>query len=238
MPYMKMTAKKSTGGRASRVELSAPVDVSNDGQSRSQSMDVYDVVEHNDYCIVCRDGSVDTDLLFCCEECPRVTCGKCLDVPQHFREAVAGDDVTFTCICCHIAMQQKNGPPHKPYFGFYKNGQPVLPKFVPILATLEISQRAQISSTPVLFIHLKLVDCDTACSPFVLAYNFLRPYFPRGGIEFQEVEFDVGTSVNTASYVRTAGKILRGVMKRGPWERLVIGITNHTDDESGDPFAG
>lgn len=122
--------------------------------------------------------------------------------------------------------------------GFYKHGRPVLPKFLPILATLEISQRAQISSASVVFVHLKLVDCDTTGSPFLLAHNFYRPYFPQGGIEFCEVEFDVATGAKSAIYQRTAAKHIRELLNQRSWARVVVGITNHTDNETGDPFAG
>jgi hypothetical protein len=122
--------------------------------------------------------------------------------------------------------------------GFYKHGRPVFPKFLPILATLEISQRAQISSASVLFVHLKLVDCDTTGSPFHLAHDFYRPYFPLGGIEFCEMEFDVATGAKSTMYQRTAAKHIRELLNQRSWARLVVGITNHTDNETGDPFAG
>ncbi|KAG2355383.1 hypothetical protein BDR07DRAFT_1381574 [Suillus spraguei] len=123
-------------------------------------------------------------------------------------------------------------------FGFYKNGRPVLSKFLPIAATLEVSQRAQISSASVLFLHLKLVNCDTSGGSFELAYKFLKPYFPRGGIKFVEVAFDVATGEKAAGYKNCGRKTALELMKQRTWARVVIAITNHTDNVTGDPFAG
>ncbi|KAG2084906.1 hypothetical protein BD769DRAFT_1681914 [Suillus cothurnatus] len=231
-----MTAKKSNGGTAPRIKLRLPVDKSR--SMPTERMEVCDAFQHNEYCIVCRDGSVEADTLFCCNQCPRVTCLNCMAIPRDLLSMIMDDDVTFVCLCCHLAEQRKDGVQNGPYFGFYKHGRPVLPKFLPILATLEISQRAQISSASVVFVHLKLVDCDTTGSPFLLAHNFYRPYFPQGGIEFCEVEFDVATGAKSAIYQRTAAKHIRELLNQRSWARVVVGITNHTDNETGDPFAG
>lgn len=82
------------------------------------------------------------------------------------------------------------------------------------------------------------MGCETAGCPFSLAHEFLQPYFPRGRIEFREVEFDIATDTKATAYNRSCNKLLRDLLKQGRWERVVIGITNHTDNENGDPFAG
>ncbi|KAG2355372.1 hypothetical protein BDR07DRAFT_1493291 [Suillus spraguei] len=235
MPATKMTAKKSNGGTAPRVTLKLPVD---DSQSVEDDIMVSDEFEHNEArSKIFIYGSVGADSLFCCNECPRVTCLKCMDVPEAFRTAISVADVTFKCICCHI-QQQEDRDERQPYFGFYKNGRPVLSKFLPIAATLEVSQRAQISSASVLFLHLKLVNCDTSGGSFELAYKFLKPYFPRGGIKFVEVAFDVATGEKAAGYKNCGRKTALELMKQRTWARVVIAITNHTDNVTGDPFAG
>ncbi|KAG2335982.1 hypothetical protein BDR05DRAFT_1006279 [Suillus weaverae] len=236
MPPTKMTARKSNGGTAPRVKLGFPVEDSS--LVPDEVMDACDGFQHNDFCIVCRDGSTEPNSLICCSTCPRVTCLKCMDIPRRFQQAILGQDVTFNCIVCHMVEQQQVEQRHEPYFGFYKGGRPVLDKFLPILATLEVSLRAQISSATALFIHLALVDNDTTGGPFNLAYKFLKPYFPRGGIAYHEVTFDIATVSKATSYQEQVNKLVHALLKQRPWSRVVIGITNHTDNETGDPFAG
>ncbi|KAG1823146.1 hypothetical protein EV424DRAFT_1346477 [Suillus variegatus] len=83
-----------------------------------------------------------------------MTYTKCLDISGNFKHMIVGKDVMFICICCHLMKQYKNGLSLL-YFSFYRDDQAVLPRFLLILATLEISQYAEISLAFVLFIHLK-----------------------------------------------------------------------------------
>ncbi|KAG1847739.1 hypothetical protein C8R48DRAFT_779080 [Suillus tomentosus] len=82
-----------------------------------------------------------------------MTYTKYLDISGDFKHMVAGKNVIFICICCHLMKQCKNELSLL-YFGFYRDDQAVLLGFLLILATLEISQYAEISLAPVLFIHL------------------------------------------------------------------------------------
>ncbi|KAG1868951.1 hypothetical protein DFJ58DRAFT_723358 [Suillus subalutaceus] len=140
MPAMKMMVKKSTGGVAPQMVLTMP------DQSSSvapvQGMDVCDDgSDHNNFCIICRDGSDKANSLICCNYCPQVTCLNCMDIPQQFRQAIMSEDVIFWGIMCHIGQQLVDETP-QPYFGFYRGGLEVLDKFLPILATLEVSKQA------------------------------------------------------------------------------------------------
>jgi hypothetical protein len=98
--------------------------------------------------------------------------------------------------------------------------------------------RAQISSEPVLFVHLSLVDIDTNGGPFELAHHFLQPYFPRGGLGYLKIDFDLATAQKATKYRREVEKAVRDLLKQRRWSRLVMAITNHTDNDCGDPFAG
>jgi hypothetical protein len=98
--------------------------------------------------------------------------------------------------------------------------------------------RAQISSEPVLFLHLSLVNVDTTGGPFELAYQFLEPYFPRGGLGYYHVEFDLATAQNATKYRREVEKVVRELLLQRHWSRLVMAVTNHTDNDCGDPFTG
>jgi hypothetical protein len=75
-----------------------------------------------------------------------------------------------------------------------------LNKLLPILTSLKLSPRAEISALLVLFIHLKLVDNNTSSGLFKLTYQFLAPYFPHGGITYEEVAFDIAIAPKANNY--------------------------------------
>ncbi|KIK31660.1 hypothetical protein CY34DRAFT_52227, partial [Suillus luteus UH-Slu-Lm8-n1] len=66
----------------------------------------------------------------------------------------------------------------------------------------------------------------------------LRPYFPRGGIAFQEIQFDIGTDSKIDKYESMVGKFVSCLTAERRWTRIVFGISNHTDNNNGDPFIG
>ncbi|KAG1861659.1 hypothetical protein F4604DRAFT_1929726 [Suillus subluteus] len=194
---------------------------------------------HNEWCIVCRDGSAGSEFLYLCDLCPRTMCSRCVNIPVAHADAVNCDDVKFTCISCHLAAQDPRAEEtHTTYFGFYKNNLPVLPTFLPIRGALEISLQSQISSMPVVLIHLRLVDFETSGGPFDLMYRFLSPYFPHGGIASHEIVFDVGSKSKSNRYQVQVRELVHDLMAQRHWPRIVFAISNHTDDDLGDPFLG
>ncbi|KAG0694032.1 hypothetical protein DFH29DRAFT_880987 [Suillus ampliporus] len=121
---------------------------------------------------------------------------------------------------------------------YYSNGQPVLDRFLNILSTPELSLHAKISSAPVLFIHLKIVDYNATGGSFELAYHFLKPYFPCGRIKYHEVVFDITTTAKAHGYQRGIHTMVHALKNQGKWDHVVIGISNHMDNDNGNPFAG
>ncbi|KAG1860087.1 hypothetical protein F4604DRAFT_1930414 [Suillus subluteus] len=89
-----------------------------------------------------------------------------------------------------------------------------------------------------MFIHLTLVNNDTTGGPFNLAYQFLAPYFPHGGISYQDLMFDIATEEKVTAYQQKVDKLVWDLQKQRQWSRVVIGITNHMDNVTRDPFAG
>ncbi|KAG2062731.1 hypothetical protein BDR04DRAFT_1164718 [Suillus decipiens] len=238
MVKSKQTSKKSTGGIAPRVILKLPI-VGATSLPETEVINVCERFRHNDFCIICRDGSVDNDFLYMCDQCPRSMCSHCMDILPAHAQAASQQGVTFVCICCHIAREKDvRGSSQSPYFGFYLRGKPLFEHFLPIRATLEVSHRAQISSDSVLFVHLTLIDNDATGGPFQFAYKFLLPYFPRGGIEYCEIVFDFGNDTKITKFQATIGEIINKLSATGRWKRIVFGISNHTDNTNGDPFAG
>ncbi|KAG1817892.1 hypothetical protein EV424DRAFT_1540247 [Suillus variegatus] len=237
MARTKQTARKATGGSAGRVKLLIGGDGNSSAVGRQDAVEVCEGFRHNDYCIICRDGSVDDDVLVLCDECPRVVCTHCVMIPLAFAQAVLAPHVTFHCICCHIAGQRQGGNALTPYLGFYRNNKPVLDSFLPIRAALEINVTSQLSSDTLLFVHLTLVDYDTNDSSFELGHQFLLPYFPHAGMQYHKVTFDIGTASKVRTY-RNSMAALVGKLSSTAWSHVVFGISNHTDNSSGDPYVG
>ncbi|KAG1764498.1 hypothetical protein EV702DRAFT_1051327 [Suillus placidus] len=220
MAHTKQTARKSNGGSAPRVNLkvtsTSSKRVSGDVE---QGMEICKMVHHNGFCILCRDGSAsfEENTLFMCNHCPRVMCRLCMQLP------LGAEDMIL-----------KHGTP---YYGFYNaNGTTVLESFLWIHASLEVSSKAQLSAAPVIFIHLVLVDFETTASPFLFAHSFLQPYFTSGGCEYHEIAYDIISDVH--AYRKAVHQTLKALKNSFVWERVVVAISTHTDNDEGDPFAG
>ena len=88
-------------------------------------------------------------------------------------------------------------------------------------------------------IHLALVDFEASSgSPFRFAYEYLKPYFTHGGIEYQEISYDIGSNAKANSYRSSIRRLVKELKKQCAWERIVFAVSTHTDNNSGDPFAG
>ncbi|KAG1726651.1 uncharacterized protein EDB91DRAFT_1086734 [Suillus paluster] len=247
MVRTKNTAKKSTGGSAPRPEkeglTASKVKPVGGGDIEKRDAhykaltaakatlpmgggDLANTSVHNEYCIVCRDGAgrYEENTLFMLR----------LQLPPDLETTVLQDNISFQCICCHIKMEQGGA-----YFGFYNtNHLPVLDRFLPINGALEVSERAEISAATVIFIHLILVDFTVAGSPMEFAHSFLKPYYTGDRIQYLNVYYDIGTDAKLPAYHSNIQKIMKGLKKSFVWERVVIGVSTHTDEDFGDPFTG
>ncbi|KAG1866101.1 hypothetical protein F4604DRAFT_1682844 [Suillus subluteus] len=236
MTCTKQTAKKSNGGSVPRVNLKLTSTnskhVSGDVE---QGMEICKPVHNNGFCILCQDGSASfaENTLFMCDHCPRVMCCLCMELPPGTEDTILTEDVTFRCICCHIAMAKHGAP----YYGFYyADGTAVLKSFLQIHTSLEFSSKAQLSAAPVIFIHLVLVYFETTASPFPLAHSFLKPYFTNGGIEYFEITYNIISAAG--AYCQAVRQMLKALKNSFLWECVVVAISTHTDNDEGDPFAG
>ncbi|KAG1829198.1 hypothetical protein EV424DRAFT_1344437 [Suillus variegatus] len=201
MAKTKQTAKKSHGGLVPHVNLHGGA-ISMPG---TEEMEVCPEFQHNEYCIVCQDGSIEEHQLLLQQ--------------------------------CHVQIQQGNHT-YSPYMGFYHNDKPILTDFLCINATLEVSLESQLSSTLALFVHLMLVDNDARVGTFELGYQFLHLYFPHGGIVFKEIQFNIDTDSKIDKYESMVGEIMCSLTAEHHWMHIVLGISNHTDNNNGDPFIG
>ncbi|KAG1899085.1 uncharacterized protein F5891DRAFT_1190278 [Suillus fuscotomentosus] len=146
-------------------------------------------------------------------------------------------DVKFCCIHCHTLLDKKSGD-FTPFYGFLKNGKPVLPSFLPIVGQLQLSKRSQISARPVLVIHFKIVGFEATASPIDTVNSYLSSFFLNGGLQFIEVIFDLGTNAKIMAYSKQHEKLANDVMDDCNYQTVCIAITDHTDNTTGDPFLG
>jgi hypothetical protein len=56
-------------------------------------------------------------------------------------------------------------------------------------------------------------------------------------MQYHKVTFDIGTASKVAQYKHSMAALV-GKLASTPWSRIVFGISNHTDNTSGDPFVG
>lgn len=76
-------------------------------------------------------------------------------------------------------------------------------------------------------------------SPFGLAHDFLLPYFPQRGMKYCEIVFDVGSQSKITMFHAMISEIISNLALVGNrWERIVFGISDHTDNTNSNPFAG
>ncbi|KAG2138990.1 hypothetical protein DEU56DRAFT_330613 [Suillus clintonianus] len=206
--------------------------------ARSYS-DVHAGLLKNDLCVLCRDGMGPADFIYECDEpgCPHVMCTRCMVIPNDCLQDITQPDVKFRCIHCHTAFDKKSDE-FTPYYGFFKDGNPILSSFLPILGQLQLSKRSQISSTPILLIHFKLVGSGTPASPIDALHSYLSPYFPNGGLRMVEMVFDLGTNFKIDDYSQRCETIVNDVMEDRNYQTVSIAISNYTNDENGDPFLG
>jgi len=98
---------------------------------------------------------------------------------------------------------------------------------------------SQLSAAPIIMIHLVLVDFEVSSgSPFRFAYEYLRPYFPDGGIEYREICYDIGSNTKALRYRTSIRPLIKELKKQCVSDRIVFAISTHTDGDSGDPFVG
>ncbi|KAG1724454.1 uncharacterized protein EDB91DRAFT_1255233 [Suillus paluster] len=101
-----------------------------------------------------------------CDEhdCPRAMCTQCISIPAGDVQYLQEPDVKFRCVHCHTALDKKLKEV-TPYYGFYRDAQPIFQSFLPIVGQLTLSKCSQISSKPALIIHFKVVGFENTASP-------------------------------------------------------------------------
>ncbi|KIJ59404.1 hypothetical protein HYDPIDRAFT_33267 [Hydnomerulius pinastri MD-312] len=65
----------------------------------------------------------------------------------------------------------------------------------------------------------------------------MREYFPRGGLAVFDLEFDLGTPTKRKVYAAAASIIASNIKQANP-KNIIVTISDHTDESSGDLFLG
>ncbi|KAJ8597852.1 hypothetical protein M405DRAFT_211 [Rhizopogon salebrosus TDB-379] len=244
MARTKQTAKKSNGGEAPRMSVAKLGKLKGLPKRRKalrasvelgESAKVVHCPAENEFCMLCRDGVDKKHHIYACDECPRVMCTRCMEIPSDYLPLFGQPDVHFRCLHCHTASAKKSQA--TPYYGFFRQGQPILPSFLSIRGQLEFSKRSEVSAAPVLIIHFQLVNSAATGNPMDIMHSCLTPYFPRGGLRMLNVVFDLGTLHKIKDYSALYTKLANDIIKEN-YQIVCIAITTHTDDERGDPFLG
>ncbi|KIJ60707.1 hypothetical protein HYDPIDRAFT_32124 [Hydnomerulius pinastri MD-312] len=126
MTKTKQTAKKSTGGTATRVPITSVID---DNDICDTTLGSEDTPSNTICSPTPRPSKVkshDGGDLYVCDTCPRVMCIRCLEIPAQYQDTLAADDVLFQCINCHF-MADRRASAVSPYFGWEAHA-PILPQ--------------------------------------------------------------------------------------------------------------
>jgi hypothetical protein len=174
-------------------------------------------------------------------------------VPEEHREAISGSNVQFTCVSCHF----KVGVAASPYFvrvfsflmpmvlmpmdvilcsqGFTSGGQPVLPLFLNVKGHFEMETIGQVLCPTTLLLDLCFVDIGIKAH-VAIVYAALQDYFPTGRFYLISIPFDLGTDIAVADWPTVVDHRLKTISSS--YQQVVIVVTNHTDEDTGDMFLG
>ncbi|KAG1767505.1 hypothetical protein EDD22DRAFT_844465 [Suillus occidentalis] len=75
-------------------------------------------------------------------------------------------------------------------------------------------------------------------SPMEFIHTFLKSYYTGGSLAYLDVVYDIGTDEKLDPYRNQVRKMIRGLKNSFAWERVVIGVSTHTDEDYRDPFIG
>ncbi|KAG1728831.1 uncharacterized protein EDB91DRAFT_1160485 [Suillus paluster] len=249
MARTKQTALSSCGGTAKRVSLK-PRTLKTEAPPEALQLEVAKATvpaqalkmvrshlevrsgpSKNHFCMLCQGGVAEGVSIYECNEpdCPRVMCTRCISIPSNCVQEVTQPGVKFRCIHCHTSSDKKSNQLTL-YYGFFRDGEPVLPTFLEVCGQLEFSRRSQISSAPILIVHFKLAGCGATASPIDATHTFLAPYFPHGGLRLVNVVFDLA---DIDYYSKQCVKLVNDVMEDRKYEFVCIAITDHTNDAIG-----
>ncbi|KAH7919746.1 hypothetical protein BV22DRAFT_1133620 [Leucogyrophana mollusca] len=194
----------------------------------------------NKWCYMCQDGG---HLLFRCDNCPRVVCSRCIEVPEAITSTRGGQDSMFECPTCHIARVRREEVAG-PYTAFYtpnengQYGQPLLTSMpITIPGAFSLGSGAKVDSRSLCIVHFVCKGQNVNGGPARMAKTYLEGYIGDDSLVYVEVEFDLTLDEGERDFVEYKMKLANYLVDE-KYARLMIFVTTHSDDTSGDLFVG
>jgi hypothetical protein len=99
----------------------------------------------------------------------------------------------------------------------------------------QMTSRSQVSSDDLLVLHFILESLEGIGSPARLLHQYMQAFIQPSAIVYEEVVFNMGSVDQLASYGRKVNELVQHLSSNGA-QRVVIFITNHSHEITGDLF--
>ncbi|KAI0054267.1 hypothetical protein BV25DRAFT_1843788, partial [Artomyces pyxidatus] len=190
------------------------------------------------HCVGCLDGGLSVD----CDWCARTWCSpSCIEFPTEDLERYL-----FVCPTCHIQVIDAADPVHPgkrrrgtPYMGLYRKGPGERVEAFPgkplvVKATPQLGAAARLSVEPITVINIRLAGIEGAGHPAILAHTALVPYFTLTRTPLlHTLDFNLEDEKDVKAHATRVKRMITK-MKKNPAGRVVVFLTTHSHDETGD----
>ncbi|KIM77371.1 hypothetical protein PILCRDRAFT_12012 [Piloderma croceum F 1598] len=242
MARTKATARKTTGGTAPRKDSkrsgsSLAMNISSDESMAVVPAPNVPKLIQQDFCYICINGG---DMLSC-DQCTRVMCKAHIPLPQSQGINVASS--IFICVACHLRIFASSKP--APFFGFYKGDinqspstwTPMSKQPLVIQGDYQLTASSQVVAQPLLLLHFILASIEPKGHPARISAELLSAYLPADSFVYKEVVFNLTTDELVKKHICKA-TAFTGNLGKYSLDQVVIIITNHSHDITGDLYLG
>jgi hypothetical protein len=115
-------------------------------------------------------------------------------------------------------------------------GMPVLDSFLKVRGSFQLAASAAVSSPKTLLLHLRLESIAQSFH-FVVIEQCLREYC-HDKLTALSIPFDLGTATARSDWPAVVEAACSSNNITHDYEHVVVVVTNHSDDDSGDLFLG
>jgi len=99
----------------------------------------------------------------------------------------------------------------------------------------QMTSRSQVNTDNLLVFHFILQSIESIGSPPSLLYHYMQGLIRPGAMIYEEIVFNMGTHEQVINHGRAVNDIVQRLSSNEA-RRVVIFITNHSHDTSGDLF--
>ena len=100
-----------------------------------------------------------------------------------------------------------------------------------------MTSQSQVCTDGLLILHFILESLDGIGSPAQLLYQYMRSFISPSAIVYEEVIFNMGSADQVVSHGCAMNQLMERLSSNQA-EWVVIFITNHSHDDTGDLFVG